>query len=119
MKVHEHNAGIDKENWKAEFALHLGQYANHERLHDVSFFVWAEHFIDALLKQERTRSNTSPNSQKVRAWAIVTKTGEFASDETRPNSLPIRRRKKQALDEVRNCVHVVIPITITYPLPHP
>ena len=55
MKVHEHNAGIDKENWKAEFALHLGQYANHERLHDVSFSVWAEHFIDVLLKQERTR----------------------------------------------------------------
>lgn len=41
------------------FAEHLGQYANHERLHDEPFSVWAEKFIDEQIKNEALRLSNS------------------------------------------------------------
>lgn len=44
---------------KKLFAKHLGQYADHERLHDEPFAVWAERFIDEQIKDEALRLSNS------------------------------------------------------------
>lgn len=47
---------MKKENkWESQFAERLGEYAQHERLHDISFSAWAIAFISSLLEAERER----------------------------------------------------------------